>query len=470
MANETDTRPQSSPYAVTQGSDAPGSVGGAIRRGGMEAGFQMFGSAVANYAGIPEAAAPIANIGINISNTMQDRWFKQEYENFNASVGQQFKNQSQALVQNLNKTFKQIDSGFYTDEDGNTIKINPQSEDAIRLKNRTIGDVLTNFQQLNDQFFQAAQKYAHNPYVTATVQNMLTTTTSTIKGIVGPTPAEASEKNLAQIALMRRQGEATRAAARGSKKKEGIQTFQDALNKFGPQKAMSYVVSNKRADWLAPWMASAKALFQKQAKQEFEIKNPGQSPSDQQLEDLALQNADKITNLAAGMFANSNVPGFASTLDRLGLKQYLPAGGERGGPPAFVVTTDLSKAKTRQFIDETEDNAIAIMEDFIRRNVPNKYKEVERVAEQWLNQYLKEKVGGSKGAEALRAKVRNEVIRRLKNFARIRFASPIVADYFQSPTKRKGSKLTANERQQQMEQRKRVEGLLKPREGLGILK
>ena len=234
----------------------------AVSQGLAETAFGFFGSAAAEAVDDPNVAVPIQQMGTRIAQAMQQRWWSKEFENFNAEHGELYQARSMELMNRVKQDFNNINNGFYTDEQGNTIEIDPAGEQAARLRDNLLRDATMRFTQFGNDYMNAAGKYAANPFVNNAVQAMMQQTTQTIQGVTGPSQAVAGEQQYAQLELTREEANLKKRLpqphASSSRDREDQDPYSLWLKLKNPAKYMSEIMTNRR-DWLLPFMASAKS-------------------------------------------------------------------------------------------------------------------------------------------------------------------------------------------------------------------
>ena len=416
--------------------NVPGGPQKAFSSGMMEASFGFFGSAAAEAVGDPNVAQPIQNIGTNIATQMMNRWWKQEWENFYAEHGTPFKEQSMQLVAGLNDKFKQLNMGVYVDETGNTMKLDPTGEDASRIRDNLLGDVVKNFSQLNNNFMEAAMKYPANPYVNNAVQQLLQNTTQTINQITGPTPQQEREQSYAGTDLVREQaGYYSRMPApsgSGSEKKKEFDPFEYYREHGALALARKFTTSPTAKTILGEHEAQAEidyrnTLMNKTA--EFKS-NPDA------LTQAVLQGAPQISRRAITSWMADNIP---QALDELqqspNAELYIPQATQE----PFRYTSDLPGEQKKEAINEAVNAVIQEMENVsLNAGSGISYEEVvdraiENVLLPALNQQFPPDSQATPGAKRLKKDLKSSVISAVSNPSVIGGRSEVLRERFDIP-------------------------------------
>lgn len=189
-------------------------------------------------------------MGQDIYADLQNRWFKEEEKQFDEMYVQPYKQAAKALTTRMKQTMSNAAMGIYTDPvSGNVMKIDAKSEQAIRIREDAIQQVLSESTQLDMQLFEdAAKKFGGNPYVNNRIQNMIMAKTKMIAERFQPTKGLEGEKTLAEIANLREQAAYARAGARRADKEDkpawGDMTFAEiAAEKGGVPQALKFLTS-----------------------------------------------------------------------------------------------------------------------------------------------------------------------------------------------------------------------------------
>lgn len=171
----------------------------------IKAGFGFLGSAFSEEFNDPNLAAPFQEMGINIADTLQDRWFKKEYEDFVSISGEPFKKRLGDLNAKVSRQFDMINRGIYVDESGVTQKLDPLSDKASLLKENMYRSTILETSAATQEYMSAAAKYGNNPYVNREIQSVLAQQTSDIQGLLGPSITTEQDVARSQNMVQREQ-------------------------------------------------------------------------------------------------------------------------------------------------------------------------------------------------------------------------------------------------------------------------
>ena len=119
----------------------------------VQTGITMMASGMADDGTItPGSAQALSNLGQGIAHRMQDRWWKQEFENFQSTKGAEVKLQAQRTAETYN--VKLQDSAKIKD---------PQLR--MQSMNETHGWAVNQMATLDQQYLDMSAQYPNNPYI-----------------------------------------------------------------------------------------------------------------------------------------------------------------------------------------------------------------------------------------------------------------------------------------------------------------
>lgn len=384
-----------------------------IATGLMNFGFATLGSAFAQEFQDPSLAAPLAQIGTNISNTLRERWYRKEEEDFMNLYGKKYIADAQSLASQLKADFAAINAGEISDVEGGVRTIDPTSEAAGRMRDdliRNAGDRLT---QLDDQLMENAGKYASNPFISQKIQNLVQSRSQAITAMTGPTASQESEINLAKTNLLRAQATAAKRGPQAKEKqlspeKESPMGLYINVLKADPQQLHGYLAgTDDGRKRISPYMDSARS----ELATELVAKDPQLAWNKDQLNmRLDKMKSEQQERAALKYIGAVYPPGVQNAL--LSMTKYqemLPAPKEEIKPPAF---TGLMTDEERESNYEVgKEEALTGLERLVREQRPENVDELLRIWEtDWLEPFVARNFAANKGAR--------EEAARFKNFMR----------------------------------------------------
>lgn len=415
MATEPNRLPQQP--GQQQGAGTPSPMRQELSKGLAETAFGFFASAAAEAVDDPTVAEPIRAMGSRIAQTMQQRWWQKEFENFNAQHGQEYQQKSMTLLEKVKTDFNNINNGFYTDDAGNSIEVDPVGEQANRLRDNLLRDATMQFTRFGNDYMNAAAKYAANPFVNQAVMNMMQQTTGTIQGVTGPSQSQLAEQQYAETNLAREEAELKKRlpqkpSGNGSKKED-----LDPLtlwHKVGgnPNRYMGALMTKHR-DWLEPYWAQAAASTEAAILDQ----NHDWINQPDRLQRAVEENSARTLQLAAGKFVEVMLPGAGSIVRSMpGGEQYFPQQGFTPDQPQRM-TADLPKQEREKFATEMIQTAGQYLDEVIRTHKPKTYENaIDMVMADLVNPMLRNKIDPrTKGGQSLQKRIRSRIIGALSD-------------------------------------------------------
>lgn len=229
----------------------------------IKAGFGFLGSAFAEEFNDPNLAAPFQEMGVNISSTLQDRWFRKEYEDFVSMSGEAYKKRLGDLNKKVSNQFDMLNRGVYVDESGVTQKLDPTSDKASLIKENLYRSSILETSAATQEYMTAAAKYNNNPYVNKEVANILMQQSQDIQQLIGPSIATAQEGERQKMResrehanyLMRMPQADTDGTANQNRLK--AMSIQEIIEEKGMSGAANYLTSTLDGqERLGPYIAS----------------------------------------------------------------------------------------------------------------------------------------------------------------------------------------------------------------------
>lgn len=340
-------------------------------------GFKALGQAFASQMGQPEVAEHYAAVADDVYTSLQNRWFQKEFEDWRDLYMKPHFAQSKQAVAEMKAKLNEINGGVYTQPDGTKVQVDPNSTQAIRLRENVIQEAMTKSKQLDMELFsQSADKFRNNPFVNQAVQNFIMQKTQMINSAVAPTQGLEQEKGIAEIELMRAQKQRAQQAARAERMRAedwfALAPQQVFAKQGGNVEQMtSWLHSPIGQQYIAPKIAAQQARVQ----QEELIRDPSlRDPNNVNAADMLarrMQMREKeIMRKAIGQFYEEELPSVARQMKKS------PEYNE------LFITRPPQQVKNGIIVAEKQ-NLEAVLADAISRGM--KWDEaIKNIQEEWI--------------------------------------------------------------------------------------
>jgi hypothetical protein len=399
----------------------------------LEASFGILGNTFAQDQGNPQAAEPFVKLGANIASTLHDRWYKQEYENFQASTIASFQQAASGINNHLSQQMSSLDRGELLQPDGSITKIDPKSEGFLRTKDTVIRQSTQAIQKISDQFLQDAAKYANNPYISGVAQNLMQSQANYIAQATGPTPAQASEGNMAKIeetrAHTRLMNREPAFAPSGGGKENTRGDPRALLQELGPPGFMEMLVGSPRGrEFTKPYQTMAAAQIKTRLLEE----DPNLEGDEENMTRRMGEQEQAIQNRAAGLYMKTVFPELTNEMSGLKeFEQYFGKEPEKVEGPK--ITGLLSAGETKKAIASVNNDATVELDRIIRAGgIKSIDQAINQIVNKWLPRYLDKVTNNKKNTEEFRKDAKAALIQYLSDeenwgqvdIARERFGKP----------------------------------------------
>lgn len=345
----------------------------------MDIGYAQAGATFGG--GDPNVAAAWRRAGQNITGVLQQRWFQKEYETFEQQALQPLVQRLRGIDDSLVEKFGQIDAGQLVAPDGSVQVIDPNSIDAMRMKQSLLYTHTHEVSRGVDDLFAAAGKYgAGNPLITQRIHEIMGSTATTINALTSPAVAKQEQdistvsETQARTGLLNAQAGLARRTDPNlrSGSEEADKIFKDPMGFLaarGPGPTASFIASGS-----APF---AETLYQQQyAKIEAEIsenamvdpglgqrvgvqfdpktKKPveGSAPDPALVKQVAMEQKSRAAEMAAVEAANTlfeGDEGYRQTvLGRESLTRWMPGAEEPKPAAAKAISGKLAAGTIRE--------------------------------------------------------------------------------------------------------------------------
>ncbi len=176
----------------------------------MQSAFTKFGEALTDTGDVKKDAAtresrlaPFMEAGSQVAGALQDRWWKMEYENFQAEFVESFVAQKKELFEEYSRRSTGLDEGWAEGPDGNPIQIPINSKEGRLQAVRMRGQLESKFGRMNTDMdlalFNEAGKFSSNPFIVERANSIMTAGASAIATQANPQGSRNSENTMSQI-------------------------------------------------------------------------------------------------------------------------------------------------------------------------------------------------------------------------------------------------------------------------------
>lgn len=386
-----------------------------LSAGFLEASFGILGNTFANDSGNPQDAEPYKKLGSVISSTLHDRWYKQEYENFQAQYVNSYQQAGNSIRTGLQMQMSSLDRGELLQPDGSITKIDTKSEGFLRTKDTVIRQSASAIQKINDQFLQDAGKYTNNPYISDIAQNLMASQAQIIAQATGPTAAQASEEGLAKIDTERSQkrylDRLPALSGSGNEKENKRGDPRALLSELGYQGFGEMLVGTPNGrEWTEPFQKTAES----QIKQELLKKDPRLADDPDMLALRMRGQENAVQERAAGLYFKTTFPEEAREIEGLPeFDRFFPEPVEEEAE-APQISGLLTKKETEMRVDELSQGALDELERIVKEEDPKNIDQaIDQVINRWLPSTLERTT--SKNASKFRAEAKRALIKFLSD-------------------------------------------------------
>lgn len=412
----------------------PGGVRNAVAQGISEAGWALIGSAFAEAANDPNVAIPFQQIGQNISATLNDRWWRQEYDNFVAEHGERFKTGVMQQNEMLNRAFSELDRGMYTDPStGITQDLKIDTESGMLMSNRLRDNLLREsflkFSSLTQDYMGAAGRYVNNPYINSEIQNVLAFQSNQIAQLTSPPSGAAQRAGVYKD--IRQAGMYSRSPAQGAGGTSARDAAMSGLEwwqkKGGGRNAASFFTSNPSGrEFLKQYYDDIRA----EAEQTILSADPSLRDDPTALKRMVDQRTSNGLNWAYGRFVRDQIPGGYAELQAHDWgKKYVE--GDRPDLPRADrhvgrVTVEEQKTMNEQWLK----NAYEAFAKLIRREPSGtSYQQtLDMFMDEWVKPNISTSFGSDKASRQVAKKVYSYLTTKLSNKSAVMEALPIARE------------------------------------------
>jgi len=434
--NPDEVLPPANPQQQQQQQQPPGEMQRTISTGLTNMGFAFLGSAFAQEFNNPALAKPFEQMGANITNTLHDRWWKAEYDNFISQNGRPYQDKMMAIRTKMSDTMSMINRGVYTDANGVTQNLDLDSpagkERVSLLRQEAFTSSLSGISNLTDQYAQSAGKYANNPYINKEIEGVVTRQSESISQQFGPTMVQANEASRAQTRLM--DSQAHKEDRLPADRSKGSET--DKLKNA----TIGDLIQNKGIDWTADYLPNTPQGREKIAafiggaraevtQQIIETqKKPDGTPYSE------TNDAEEL-----GRMVDTLNPRVMRIATGRALKQVRPdlATPWSENNPTFFPHKDIEKDSRPLNRKNTEirqkdyvANAIQVMDDIVYNENPTSFDGTVDAVMAEINRQLTEEFGLSTSTDITKKKIRTEVINTINNMSKLKTLNPNIYNHF----------------------------------------
>ncbi len=421
---------------------ATGSIRQNVSSGLTQLGFNLLGSAMAEEFEDPRLAAPVEQMGSNIVNTLRQRWFQKEHEDFQSMYGDKYKADSEQLDMRFKSQMEDLAQGIIGQNvDGSAIMVDPADPRAVRARDNIIRSTIMDMSKLDDGLMAAADKYRTNPFVSQKIQNIVQSRSQLIEELTGPTMAQQSEMNLAKI-------ENTRADTRlknrmpvdpsggsGSKTKFADMSPRQIMTKLGgPIDFAEWLVGTPEGQQhMAGWQDMGAASY----KQQLVAQDPSLAFNEDALNTRVAEKEAMFDKRGAAMYIADVFPELAPHMSQMPrFKDWFPQRAAAVHDP--VIKGAMTKKEEDASIESAQAPALVTLERIIREKNP---KTIDDAIGEWENKFLQaytaQQIADIPATKSFRDRFQKEIrkwIRDPKNWKEI----PIAAEKYAGVTPGKG--------------------------------
>jgi len=425
-----------------------GSVQQAVSGGLMQLGFDLLGSAVGEMTGTPQpyggmqpnqaAAQGVSNIGRDINNVIQNRFWAKEFEDFTESVGKPWQSDLQTVQNLLDQNLDNLNTGMFIGPSGEPV--NPSSEESVFLRRNWERDALMATQRRTDQLLGDAEKWGTNPMVRNWTMNMMQRQTQIVGQMLNPQMTTQGAQSVAEVAKTRAEEQGQLAGRGGGKGldrskmniDELVDSFEGSLIK-----TRAFLMGNKIGrEILAPQIAQTTQRYVDNLISE----NEDLKGRPDAIQEMVKENIVDITNQAAWDFMSNGLPYRRDELEGIArdMPEFVPLRRQEAEPDIpreNQITRTLSKAQREAHTNAILNKVIDLIGDHALETGPDSLQEsIDYVLSERLPEILNTHGPdrhGNKIVQKELEKIRGDVISKLSEGGQVGglFDSDVVKQY-----------------------------------------
>ena len=195
----------------------------------MQGAFEKFGQAFTDTGDVKRDAAsagqrlaPFRDAGAVVAKRLEDRWFRMEYENFQAEEVEPFIAAKKQMMMDYKDLNSQLDQGLYPGPDGATQEFDINTidgqRDLLRLRTSLFQKFYQNNSDMDMSLANEAFKYPANPIIDERIQAIVTAGQKGLQAMVAPKEQLESEAIQHGMSMDMRRAEAAERTAAAQEK------------------------------------------------------------------------------------------------------------------------------------------------------------------------------------------------------------------------------------------------------------
>lgn len=409
----------------------------AISQNLLRTGFDILGGGFASEFSNPQLQQSFSQMGMDISNVLQTRWWQKEAENFDSQYFDSYKQAMLGLQDSVGVRANAIDSGVVINPDGSTLQIDPTSEEAVREREKIIRDYTMGISRLDVELFDNAKKYASNPIINNMVQGIVTQRAQAIAQMTQPSGLTQGELTRAQIYATRREGETAGLRARAAGAPKRAESPEELRARVGDQGILGYLTGTADGQtFMQDYADRETARYTKEVTDQLRL-DRSLEPDESAIKDVVIADRDKILKRAAVKYVR----------DVYGEGLYTKLRGDPRFKTYFDVATPTTPAPTpeyRERLATPERQAVVesyqqkAMEEMVTAARKEKFDNVKSLIDYiiniWLEPIMDSQIANIPETEQLKKDIRSKVPKFLKdNWNK----NPVLREFYSSESAKK---------------------------------
>lgn len=188
----------------------------ALSSGFAKAAVGHFGRMAAELLDDPTVVGYYDEIGSDVKQALHDRWNQRDFENFRTQELDPLRVDLQGMMERRTAQMNAINNGQVIDPATGEVlgEIDPQSIEAVGLKQNIERDSMGAFQKRTEAMMEAAMRHGNNPLVDQFMAQFMTNQSQAINNIISPATKGIGPKEKAEIDLLKAQRLDAQASAR----------------------------------------------------------------------------------------------------------------------------------------------------------------------------------------------------------------------------------------------------------------